>query len=219
MYAIRAVLLAAAVCAASGARAALVSADDAIFGVGSLTFDSVSLLQWLDLPLSTNRSVNEISAEFGPGGDFEGFRYASRDEVVILWQHAGITTITLGTDAAYSATDAAAVQALVALLGYTAPPGANTFPYARGLTATLTPAGGGNVFSPFVQLCDQIGRRDCLTVTTAKAIAGAALTTTFAAADIGHWLVRETFVPLPPALLLLAGPLALLLRSRIGTAR
>lgn len=74
-------------------HAALVSGDHPLFGEDSVTFDTSTGLTWLDIPFSADRSYNDISSEFGPGGDFEGFRYATSGEVISLWLNAGIPVI------------------------------------------------------------------------------------------------------------------------------
>ena len=80
---------------AGPAAAQLVSRDDPVFGPGSITFDPLTSLEWLDVTESANRSYNDLigldgSDEFAPGGDFEGFQHATAAEVALLAQHAGI---------------------------------------------------------------------------------------------------------------------------------
>ena len=53
----------------------------AIIDNGVYTTDTVSGLDWLDLTEATNRSYNDISSQLGLGGEFEGWRYASGNEV------------------------------------------------------------------------------------------------------------------------------------------
>jgi hypothetical protein len=74
----------------SPAIAALTEVDDlalpgALDGF-NLTQDDVTGLEWLDLTLTAGRTVDDIvgndgTDELGPGGDFEGFRYATKLEV------------------------------------------------------------------------------------------------------------------------------------------
>ena len=52
----------------------------------NLTVDDVTGLEWLDLTVTSGRSYDDIvgndgTDELGPGGDFEGFRYATDLEV------------------------------------------------------------------------------------------------------------------------------------------
>ena len=72
----------------------LISGDDAVFGPDSITIDTATSLEWLDLTTSTNRSYNDISSQFGAGGDFEGWRYATGNDVVGFIANAGMTLYT-----------------------------------------------------------------------------------------------------------------------------
>ena len=60
------------------------------YGDGTNTFDTATGLLWLDLRESVNRSFLDVSANFGPQGDFSGYRYATASEVLSLWSHAGL---------------------------------------------------------------------------------------------------------------------------------
>jgi len=44
---------------------------------GNYLTDTKSGLDWLDVTESVNRSYNDVIMQFGPGGDFEGWRYAT----------------------------------------------------------------------------------------------------------------------------------------------
>jgi hypothetical protein len=66
---------------------------DSAYGPGTITRDTVSGLDWLDLPVTQNRSVDDITAELGAGGEFEGFRYGTTAEITALWTEAGIPNI------------------------------------------------------------------------------------------------------------------------------
>ncbi|MFT7413416.1 MAG: hypothetical protein ACI9FO_000060 [Methylophagaceae bacterium] len=44
---------------------------------GHYTTDTISGLDWRDVTASLNRSYNDVSGQFGVGGDFEGYRYAT----------------------------------------------------------------------------------------------------------------------------------------------
>jgi hypothetical protein len=82
----------------------------------------VSGLDWLDLTVTTDRSVDDITSQLGAGGEFEGFRYATGDEVMALWTGAGIVDITTmgpidATD--YTAANYPAATTLVELFGTT----------------------------------------------------------------------------------------------------
>jgi hypothetical protein len=44
---------------------------------GNYTTDTKSGLDWLDVTLSVNQSYNYVSSQFGVGGEYEGWRYAT----------------------------------------------------------------------------------------------------------------------------------------------
>ena len=44
---------------------------------GTYLTDTTSGLDWLDVTASVNRSYNDVSSQFGVGGDFAGWRYAT----------------------------------------------------------------------------------------------------------------------------------------------
>lgn len=75
------------------AQASVISVGDSIFGNDSVTLDTGSGLEWLDVTLSLGRSYNDVSTEFGMDGDFEGFRYATGLEFETLF-----INITGGSD-------------------------------------------------------------------------------------------------------------------------
>jgi hypothetical protein len=75
------------------ANATLTEFDDPVFGPASITRDTALGLDWLDVPISAGRSYDDVSLQLGAGGDFEGFRYATREEVGDLLEGVGITTI------------------------------------------------------------------------------------------------------------------------------
>lgn len=70
---------------------AIISADHPSFGVGSLTRDLAQGLDFLDMTESINRSYNDVASEFGSDGDFEGFRFATEEEVVSLVNNWGFS--------------------------------------------------------------------------------------------------------------------------------
>jgi hypothetical protein len=74
------------------ASAALLEADDPVFGPGAITRDADTGLDWLDLRQSKLRWFDDVSSQFGDGGDFEGFRYATAAELnVLFYSSAGIS--------------------------------------------------------------------------------------------------------------------------------
>lgn len=71
----------------------LVELDDDVFGTGAVTLDRHTGFQWLDLTHSVDRSFEQVSSELGAGGDFEGFRFATQQEVIGLWDAARIPDV------------------------------------------------------------------------------------------------------------------------------
>ena len=63
------------------ASAAIISVDWNKAGDNLITQDTVTGLEWLDLTATTSRSYNDISAKFGAGQEFDGWRYATRSEI------------------------------------------------------------------------------------------------------------------------------------------
>ena len=109
--------------------ASLSSGDDVVFGADSITIDSATGLEWLDWTLSKDRSFADVSTQFGSGGDFEGWRHATVDEVQQLYANAGITHVDDG------ASDYLPVFYLAGLLDFTLPDiGSESYTY--GLTGT-----------------------------------------------------------------------------------
>lgn len=84
------VLAIAAALAPGASNAALISADDAIFGNDSITRDTASGLEWLDLAKSQDMTPGYVSAQLGSGGVFEGWRFATAAEVGTFFNNAGI---------------------------------------------------------------------------------------------------------------------------------
>ncbi len=74
-------------------RATFLSLSDLTFGAGSFTQDTQTGLQWLDLSLTLNKSMNDVKADSGTGGRYSGLRYASEGEVRNLFTNAGITPV------------------------------------------------------------------------------------------------------------------------------
>ena len=56
---------------------------------GSMTLDTGTGLEWLDLTESINRSFDNVSGQFGAGGDFAGWRHANFAIVSTLFVNAG----------------------------------------------------------------------------------------------------------------------------------
>lgn len=100
---------------ASNAYAVLISGDDAVHGIGSITIDTVNNLEWLDVPLTQGLSFDDAAALTLPGEIFEGFRHATFPEIITLFDAAGLTGST-------DAERFIAAQTFLSLFGVTATP-------------------------------------------------------------------------------------------------
>ena len=95
-------------------EAALVSIDDPVFGQASVTADTATGLEWLDLTQTTNLSHLQMTALLASDVRFGGWRYATGSEVESLFTDAGISPLLC-----CSAENVAAVTNLQALLDVT----------------------------------------------------------------------------------------------------
>lgn len=93
------------------ASATLIAADLNSAADGLLTYDDQNGLEWLDAPLTYGMSGNTALATY------EGFRWATKSEVVGLLTEAGISNIGSNTSIA---ADLAAGNLLKSLIGVTA---------------------------------------------------------------------------------------------------
>jgi hypothetical protein len=80
------------------------NAQAIIIDHGGYLSDTESGLDWLDVTSSTNLSYNYVSSQFGVGGQFEGWRYASRNELNELVYQATGWQACAGTDCGYNKT-------------------------------------------------------------------------------------------------------------------
>ena len=170
------------------AHSALLSEDDPFFGPGSITQDTATRLQWLDVPLSKGLTVSEVLSEINPAGAFRGMRYATAAELTRLFQDAGIPVI--GPVSGQQNLNYPIAQSLINLVGATAAQG--VFPETVGFF-DATPRGPTADIDFFFQ-----GQSPAYLVGVGDAFRNPDLHWS----TIGHWLVRE--VPEPRAWLLVA---------------
>lgn len=92
------------------------SAQAAIVDHGIYLTDTVTGLDWLDVTTTAGKSYNQVFAQLGSGGAYDGWRYASGDEFNAL-----IGSWTGATPAVYGVVDQELdkIDGLVALLGDT----------------------------------------------------------------------------------------------------
>lgn len=197
-----AVLIAAAMFAASSqANAAITQADWKVAGDGAITRDTSSNLEWLDVSVSINQSFNYVSTQFGAGGLYSGFRYATGDEVATLFTNAGLN-FTYSS----SSSDATKVNSLISLVGATS--NTNEFfrssLWTRGI-AIQTPfdynPGTGNYQTTEARIYTEVqsfGPSFTMYTAATSVIRGAWPIQT-AQSDVGSWLVRNAAVSPVPA--------------------
>lgn len=65
------------------------NANAAIVDNGTYTTDTATGLDWLDLTATAGMSYNQVTAELGAGGLFEGWTYATRAQVSGFWDAFG----------------------------------------------------------------------------------------------------------------------------------
>jgi len=157
------------------ANAAFLERDWKSAGDKLITLDTNTGLEWLDVAESTNYSFNYVNSQFGVGGDFEGFRYATTSEVKEFITNAGwpVFGSTIFSPEAYE--PLSLVQSLVGVtqdLGY--------MRITTGATADLN-FGVRDGVSVYVSTTDQQG----LTVL------GGGWDDSVADPLVGSWLVRE----------------------------
>jgi hypothetical protein len=73
--------------------AELQSRDDDWFGTDSITYDTETGYEWLDVDITKGISYNNLLPGLEPGGYYDGFRHANFFEVLNLLYAAGITII------------------------------------------------------------------------------------------------------------------------------
>ena len=98
------------------------SASAALIDEGSYTVDTVSGLDWLDVSSSTSQSYNYVSSQFEAGGEYEGWRYASKHDYIQLISNASGADAHAGSNAFVfdEVNNHSAADMLVRLLGVTA---------------------------------------------------------------------------------------------------
>jgi hypothetical protein len=109
-----------------GAAAAIISLDSS-FGANTITRDTGSGLEWLDLTVTQSIPWGTVESDLAPGGLYQGFRFALREEIEQLAVNAGATLPSVTPSPANSP----AVSTLIGLLG-------RTF-------LTFNPSAGGDV--------------------------------------------------------------------------
>lgn len=163
-------------------NASFVSQSNLSFGVDSITLDTDTGLKWLDLTFSTNRTVADVSTQFGSGGDFEGFRYATHNEVDTFLINAGLPDVD-----SQSTGNFVPIQNFLPFVGYTVNnPSISVFYGTQGYLEELDQVSGKLLIHRAVVNTDAgLGSAELLT------------TSQISSSGSGHWLVQA--VPIPGA--------------------
>ena len=186
------------------AHAGLISADDPTYGVGSLTRDPTSGLEWLDLTFTQGLSVNQVNG--GTGGFLaSGFQVATLTEVEALFTDGGWNGVDDSATAGSAAHHAFAV-AMIGLLGQIGT--ASDGPFTEGFALTGIPDRAARVFVTRVIPGDTTGRVACTsagfaTFTAVDTTAGCRATLDWSPSFSGVFLVRPSAVPEPATLTVL----------------
>lgn len=175
---------------ASHSAGAFVSLGHPTFGADSITWDTDTGFGWLDVEETVGRAANDVTANLGPGGEFEGFRFAVEDEVLDLFRNAGIPDVP-----DRSAANIAPAQALMDFIGST------TFQAGIGdgreVAASLATGQGVDLDGTFQNQVPMM-------------IAGGNVgrNPAFEYPGVANWLVAETVIPEPATFALAALGLA-----------
>lgn len=177
--------------------AEMVSRDSA-FGYDTITYDTETGLEWLDVTLSTLYSYDEILTELEHGGTFDGYRLATADEIITFWQNAGINVGT-GFLGAWTAENFQPIVDLMVLVG---------------ITGTNGNLGGGNFFDYTVGNIDSGPGGDWVTVAILGADPDPTITGRPSFGSVpsdninnqhGSWLIAKKVLAMPWIPLLLLG--------------
>jgi hypothetical protein len=76
---------------AAPASAATMLTTDPVFGPNSIVHDDVNARDWLRLDFTTPYSYNQVLAQLGYGGDFEGWSIASLADLALLGASASVS--------------------------------------------------------------------------------------------------------------------------------
>ncbi|MEE9336552.1 MAG: VPLPA-CTERM sorting domain-containing protein [Methylococcaceae bacterium] len=88
------------------------------FDHDTYTTDSISGLDWRDVTASVGRSYNDVSSQFGTGGDFEGWKYATGAQFnALVTNYTGTNIAPNNTSNVFHQEEK--IDGLVSLLGNT----------------------------------------------------------------------------------------------------
>ena len=68
----------------------MVNVDWKVPGDGLAIRDTTNNMEWLDLTVTADLALDYVAGQLGPGGEFEGWRFATQPEARALLESAGI---------------------------------------------------------------------------------------------------------------------------------
>jgi len=148
----------------------------------TVTLDSTTNFEWLDISMTTNRSFNDVMSEFGPAG----WQHATAAEVADFWRHASIPDVP-----GNSAENFGPVSELMELVGTTRTWGG----YYSSTTGMVSDPGtiAGRVLSGVLF-------KDAFSSQASTALSQE-IGVTLAFPELGHWLVRKPTMTIDSATL------------------
>lgn len=174
-------------------NAALVERDWKTSGDNLITYDPGTNLDWLELTASLGVSYNSMILEFGVGGQYEGFRYATQADILTLWGNAGTQATTgdmFGDPAGFAAT-----QDLLTKLGIQRTDIKPT--YTQYLTSAFYQGSDPTTSDTPIAL---LSWTDAFNPSYNNNIHAGTWVKSGSSSGIGSWLVRESsVVPIPGA--------------------
>lgn len=181
-----------AVVTACGWLACLGTANAAIEIDGSVTRDTATGLEWLDLTASVGKSYNQVSSLFDSGEEFEGWRYATSSEITSFL----VSNFGLVANGVVPEAGAAKYNAVVGALGQTA--------FIAGTFGLYYNGGIGPATVPLASVHASI-----FPPGSGTSIGAQSKSSSWSSQTVGHWLVRETppngAIPEPSAVIVWSG--------------
>lgn len=168
---------------------------------GYYTTDTISGLDWLDITETTNKSLNYVTSQLGTGGAYEGWRYATGDEVLnMAYNYTEFNFVVIGT--AYHA-PTGAFTGLLDLIGTTTTNTSLKYETLRGLIADINLDNGLHYSSTIYNYTYPALSNSSVAPYTSTASSDLAFSA------LGSFLVRDnggaiSAVPIPAAVLLFA---------------
>jgi hypothetical protein len=210
-------IMASAVSVTLAFSSAAVVASPVFIDNTTYTTDTISGLDWRDVTATQGQSYDSVSGQFGVGGNFEGYRYATGAEFNKLITNYTGTTIAPGYTGRTSLPLESDLGALITMLGATArwtythypssPTGSTrqiTDTIIWGMLADLGPRGQGSGGRGGPTYYDtRIRARIVVVADRTTPLANVTFThdawfaEDFASADAGSFLVRDTLNPVP----------------------